>query len=330
MVQPINLEGIFDPRVCRHWREGEAAEQWTSRDLCLEPTRKGCECTLKDCPLLSTEAIEEQLHRRQLLMSLSPPSHAKVLATGEETESHPPDRVWAWHEQERKWINRVGSDDELAQTTGMMFLKPSSEQLVRWVLNHHMIHEPDKLGQLVALANLRSVAVFIPDELLRGITELDQRVISLLKSDPGALDSLDPFLLEELIAEIMASWGWKVQLVANQGNTGADILALTKPLADGAPVLFFVEVKRWRRRVGIEVIDRVLGAMSRQQPEPHVGMIVSLSGFKRFRDGRYWTIAEREYKRIRLRGREDIIDWLRAYSFRESGGLWLPANVRRS
>jgi hypothetical protein len=107
--------------------------------------------------------------------------------------------------------------------------------------------------------------------------------------------------------------------------TAADILAVEKPLSTGVALRYFVEVKRTRQKVGIEVVDRVYGAMVRERPRWgwHVAMICSVAGFKDFREEQP---NELRLRGVELRGPKDILGWLRDY--RLSGkGLWLPKSI---
>ncbi len=140
---------------------------------------------------------------------------------------------------------------------------------------------------------------------------------------PGALDKIDPLVLEHLIGEYFASQGCRVYLVGRNPRTGADLMVIKTEIPSGTEIRCLVEVKRLKRRVGIEEIDRVLGVLVRERDKMkwHEALVCSATGFKRFR-----ATTPRELKRhgVHLRGREDILRFLEEYRPRADGGLWLP------
>jgi hypothetical protein len=59
----------------------------------------------------------------------------------------------------------------------------------------------------------------------------------------------------------------------------------------------------------------------------HIGMIVSLVGFKNFKGDRVSPTRE-NYRGIELRDKNDIVGWLRDYRPSDKG-LWLPNPLRK-
>jgi hypothetical protein len=152
--------------------------------------------------------------------------------------------------------------------------------------------------------------------------ELTPFVMSHFKNSPGDLTSVDPLLFEKIIAEYFASIECRVELLGQNPKTGADILAVRTDDAVGLEIRYMIEVKRWKQKVGIEVIDRVLGTLTREKPTFgwNIGLIVSLAGFKNFRA----TDAESLKKLgVYLKGKEEVLDYLRSYKPRPDGGLWI-------
>ena len=116
-----------------------------------------------------------------------------------------------------------------------------------------------------------------------------------------------------------------ILLVGRTASPGAAIFAVQRQSETAVTWRYFVEVKRWKDRVGIEVVDRVYGAMERERPKWgwHLAMICSMAGFKDFKAT---EISKLRLRGIELRGKEDIMNWLRAYRLSESG-LWLPKSL---
>jgi DNA-binding CsgD family transcriptional regulator len=155
------------------------------------------------------------------------------------------------------------------------------------------------------------------------VTKLTPDLIAHLKRHEEDLTRIHWRVFEHLVAEFFASRGFKdVRLVGTNATTAADIYAAQIIDQIGIEHRYFIEVKRWKHKVGIEVIDRVYGAFlsERDRFGWHAAIIVSAVGFK---DVEKWTPYQLRMKGIELRDRDDLLRWLRDYEQREDG-LWLP------
>jgi len=160
-------------------------------------------------------------------------------------------------------------------------------------------------------------------ELIETIKALTPQLIEHLRSSADDLIKLDPNVAEHLVAELLRGNGFHdVRLVGTNSATSADVFAVTRLNPIGMELRIFVEVKRWRKRVGIGIINQVLGAMVGERPDHgwHAAMIVSAAGFARFQK---WTPEQISLKGIELKDRDDLTKWLTDYK-RSPGGLWLP------
>jgi hypothetical protein len=161
-------------------------------------------------------------------------------------------------------------------------------------------------------------------EVIETVRKLTPELIKYLGSHEHDLEKIRWQVFEHLVAEFFASWGFEdVALVGRNSNTSADIFAAYRISAIGERVCYFVEVKRWKKRVGVEMIDRVYGAMLFERPKYgwHAAMIVSVVGFKDFNK---YTREELTRKGLLLRDREDLLRWLKDYKPNKDG-LWLPS-----
>ena len=164
-------------------------------------------------------------------------------------------------------------------------------------------------------------------EVLETTERLTPHLVYHLKQHESELSKLPWDVFEHLIAEFFASWGYEdVRLVGRDPGTAADIFALRKTDQSGIPIRYFVEVKHWKNRVGVEVIDGVYGAFSQERPAHgwHAAIIVSVAGFKDFQRYTYHELA---LKGVELRGYDDIKKWLADYTPSDKG-LWLPNPLR--
>lgn len=161
-------------------------------------------------------------------------------------------------------------------------------------------------------------------ETIERVKELTPSLITHLKNNQGDLRKLSWQVFEHLIAEFFANWGYDdVRIVGRNPQTAADIIAIRKPDASGVKVRYFIEVKRWKNRVGVEVIDRVIGALLAERGGFgwHLGMIVAIADFKNMEKYRPTQLS---MLGVELRGGDDVRCWLQNYRFHQRG-LWLPS-----
>jgi Restriction endonuclease/Sigma-70, region 4 len=179
---------------------------------------------------------------------------------------------------------------------------------------------------------LQRIAQYIPESevdistvrsVIASATELTPYLISHLKTNPEDLRLLDWRVFEHLVAEFFTEMGYAdVRLVGRSGKTGADVFALTKIEPDGTELRIFIETKRWRDNVGVEVVDRVYGAFLGEKSTFgwHMAMIVTVG---RFTDIEKYSRDQLKMMGISLKDGDDVKRWLNAYKFKKSG-LWLP------
>ncbi len=160
-----------------------------------------------------------------------------------------------------------------------------------------------------------------PDSIIIEINNLTPELIKLLKANSEKLEDLSWQIYEQLIGEFFASWGYYVSFVGSDSSTGADIIAIKPPDPSGISHKYFIEVKRWKDRVGVEVVDRVIGAIFSERPNQgfHAGVIVASSGFKDFKK---YTPEQLQLMGVELRDNNHVKDWLNDYRPSENG-LWI-------
>jgi hypothetical protein len=160
-------------------------------------------------------------------------------------------------------------------------------------------------------------------DIVGTVSHLSVHLIQHLKLNPADIPKLPWEVFEHLIAEFFASWGYEeVRLVGRDSSTSADIYAVQKIDPAGVRIRYYVEVKRCKDRIGVDVIDRVYGAVQAERPKHgwHMAMIVSLVGFKDFRK---YSRVELSMKGVELKDKDAVTSWLRDYRPTDKG-LWLP------
>lgn len=162
-------------------------------------------------------------------------------------------------------------------------------------------------------------------QVVAQIKSLTPDLLEHLRQHTNDLQNLDPNVFEHLIAEFFASWNFDhVAVVGRNRWTGADVVAMQKAIGAGPPIRYFIEAKRRRDAIGIEVVEKVYGAFLAERPRYgwHVAMIVTATRCAEF--ARY----SKPYLRsigVELRDADDLHQWLRDYRPSPSG-LWLRSS----
>lgn len=169
----------------------------------------------------------------------------------------------------------------------------------------------------------KHVEIVVP-RAIEEVEKLTPQLLDRLRSKTNDLEKLKADVFEHLVAELLASRGFHdVRLVGRNQKTSADILA-GKYVDDIGEHRYFVEVKRWKDRIGVDVIDRVYGAMLSERHDFgwSAAMVVSIVGFKKFRK---YTVEDIRNLGIFLKDRNDLLKWLVEYK-ENKNGLWVPKN----
>jgi hypothetical protein len=182
---------------------------------------------------------------------------------------------------------------------------------------------------MVTDLGLRALRVPLPQtqalsDVIESIRNLTPDLVQHLRSHKDDLRKIRWDVLEHLVGECLAQQGFRdVRLVGRDPRNSADIYATWIIDSTGMVFRLFVEVKRWKERVGITVINEVLGAIfaERQRFGWHAGMIVSIGGFS---DSERMAASYLSLKGVELKAREYLLRWLENYRPNKNG-LWLPA-----
>jgi HJR/Mrr/RecB family endonuclease len=166
-------------------------------------------------------------------------------------------------------------------------------------------------------------------EIIGIFKDADEDYLKFLASHPDCVDSVAWEAFERIVFEIFRSKGFEVQHIGKQWGLSADLLALHRDQT-GKTRSLIVECKRFRkdRRVGLDIVNAVLGSRVRQSAD--AAFLVTTSSFTQ-------TVEkEREHLQrlnLELRDGEQLYEWL---SFRYNNGarqlgkprdpesLWIP------
>jgi Restriction endonuclease len=170
----------------------------------------------------------------------------------------------------------------------------------------------------------KSISLILPSMLetravLEAVRDLTPELIRHLRLHGEDLHLVPWNVFEHLVAELLASMGFEdVALVGRNSATAADIFAAWRVTPIGHRLNYFVEVKRWKDRVGVEVIEKAYGAMLAERPRHgwHAAMIVSLVGFSEFERH---PVSHLKNIGIELKDKKDLLRWLAEYEPTKGG-----------
>ncbi len=146
--------------------------------------------------------------------------------------------------------------------------------------------------------------------LVSSIRDVYSEYMFWLKKHPEAIDRIAWEAFEKIIAEVLSSKGFSIDLTGRLRNQSADLLAIrTDEL--GVETRYLIECKRYvrTRRVGIDVVNAVIGAARRANVDHAI--LVTSSNFTR-------DVVREENRlrdcRLHLRDGNDVVQWLNDYT----------------
>jgi ActR/RegA family two-component response regulator len=109
------------------------------------------------------------------------------------------------------------------------------------------------------------------------ITVLNDRLANMFRSDPQLLRNLDPFLFEQLVAELFEAEGYQIALTPPRADGGKDIYV--SKTDSFAQIKFLVECKRYTppNKVDVKIVRQLYGVVQHERASG--GIIVTTSYF---------------------------------------------------
>lgn len=165
---------------------------------------------------------------------------------------------------------------------------------------------------------LHRVRLLAPN-LINSIREVYSEAMLWLHKHPDQIEAVAWDAFEKIVAEIFASNGFTVDLTGRDRNRSADIVAVRTD-EFGVQTKYLVEIKHYRedRRIGLDVVNAVIGAKERAKVE-HAFLVTTSS----FTEDVERMKAELGEFRLHLFDGEKVKEWLRDYTVRSDGGIWL-------
>lgn len=164
-----------------------------------------------------------------------------------------------------------------------------------------------------------------PHRLVEAVDILSVQLIDYLKRHPHELYGIPPNIFEEVVGEVLASYGWQVDLTPKSKDGGYDIFAISPTTAPETEASWIIECKRYapHRPVGVDIVRALYGSNLLNRGDQGAGM-------KMLATTSYFTAGAKAFKASRydlaLRDYEGILDWLNTYRPSPNGKLYLKDN----
>jgi hypothetical protein len=169
-------------------------------------------------------------------------------------------------------------------------------------------HDPAWVDRVLEKMQLtwRERTKFINQELATAMSELTHEYLVWLHHHPNAVENIAWPAFERLVAEILSSRGFKVELTARVRNRSADIIAISTDSL-GIETKYLIECKCYddRHRIGMDIVNAVLGAKARERADH--ALLVTTSSFTS--DVRESESGLRDL-RLTLRDGDAVQEWL--------------------
>jgi restriction endonuclease Mrr len=141
-----------------------------------------------------------------------------------------------------------------------------------------------------------------------------QELIDRLTQDATVAYTMSPRDFETVVARLLESFGYGVELTPQHRDGGHDIIAIRDGIATSK---LLIECKRFSqdRKVGVEVVRSMYGVVAREGATK--GMVVTTGTFTRdaqeFLNSNRWVLEGVDFQRL--------VEWLKQYKKEERGDL---------
>ncbi|MCB9779726.1 MAG: restriction endonuclease [Alphaproteobacteria bacterium] len=150
------------------------------------------------------------------------------------------------------------------------------------------------------------------------IGEAIRRLIEAVAHDPEVLHHVEWRQVEQIVAAVLESLGFEVELTRSAKDGGRDVVAWCTEA--GTSIRYLIEVKHWtgRSRPGRREVRKLLHVTVSEAAT--AGVLLSSNGVAA---SAFEGLAEADLRLLRFGGKDKLEALCRLYG-RRSGGLWLP------
>ena len=146
-------------------------------------------------------------------------------------------------------------------------------------------------------------------------------LVGYLKRNPKDLTKIQPRQFEEVIAEVLGSFGWRVHLTAATRDGGYDIFAINRDEQADTKTSWLIECKKYapERKVGVDVVRNLYGINIDVQA---ANLLIATTSD--FTHGVHKLKAS-NYN-LTLRDYEGVLEWIRRYRPHPEEKLYILEN----
>jgi CheY-like chemotaxis protein len=159
-------------------------------------------------------------------------------------------------------------------------------------------HEPPGQNEVPATEE----ALEIPSSPILELNTIDLLLYQQLQRQPELLKSLDWRTFERLLADILETFGYRVELMQGTKDGGIDIIAFST--AEMGSHKYLVQAKRWSHKVGVEPVQRLLFLQSHEKATKSC-----LATTGQFTRGA-WRLADQYEWQLSLRDYQGLQEWI--------------------
>lgn len=160
-----------------------------------------------------------------------------------------------------------------------------------------------------------------PKQLIYVIDVITAELLKYMKKHPKAMYQIKPRQFEELVAEILASYGWQVSLTPTVKDGGYDIFAISKDVQTGAKASWIIECKKYapENKVGVDIVRSLFGV------KYLVGTTNAMLATTSFFTKGAKDIKASRYD-VELKDYTAILEWINQYRPNPNGKLYIKDN----
>lgn len=136
------------------------------------------------------------------------------------------------------------------------------------------------------------------------LSQIDIELYQALISNPDLIKTLNWRLFEKLIADILESFNYEVELMQGTKDNGIDVIAVKKVDVFGIH-RYLIQAKRWNNKVGVEPVERLL--FKQKDFNATKACLVTTSHFTKGA----WLLAQNYKYSLELKDFERFQDWLK-------------------
>ena len=207
-------------------------------------------------------------------------------------------------------------EDDISKYEEKLFSENGFENMIE-VLNKNQEDDipeyKEEIFEIFSETNLDNTIITIAQEL-------SEEMIKYLKTNPRELYNIHWRVFEELIAEILKSFGWSVELTAPSCDGGYDIFAIHNDKS-GLSHNWIIECKKYKQEkiLGINYVRELYGVKT----DLRIGnaLLATTSHFSK--SAHDFKTSHYDFE---LKDFEGIVDWLNKYKFNKKGKLWISDN----